>query len=126
MDVMMQLGTFKFIVPEFAYQQWEQQNDYRHNRHDRMNKAPLYHFTGVGEESINLSGNSYLQLGGGRPKTAQLRTMASTGEAYSLIDGKGNILGKYVITNVGESQEIYFTNGIPRRVDFTLNLLRQG
>ena len=52
-----------------------------------------------------------------------LKTMISTGEVSSLIDGNGKNYGKFVITSVDNSIVMAMNNGIPSLISLTLKLL---
>jgi len=54
----------------------------------------------------------------------ELRAMASTGYAFALVDGAGNVYGAFVIEGVDETQSLHTKEGAPRRVEFTINLTR--
>ena len=53
-----------------------------------------------------------------------LRLMAEEGRAWPLLDGTGMIYGMYVISRVSETGSIFFADGTPRKIDFTLSLTR--
>jgi len=44
--------------------------------------------------------------------------------AWPLIDGTGTIYGMFIINNVSETGSLLFSDGTPRRTDFTLKLTR--
>lgn len=63
-------------------------------------------------------------LTGGKLTMTTLRLMAEEGRAWPLLDGTGMIYGMYVISRVSETGSIFFADGTPRKIDFTLSLTR--
>lgn len=41
-----------------------------------------------------------------------------------MVDGNGRMRGLYVIESLSEGQTLFFQDGTPRRIDFTLSLQR--
>jgi phage protein U len=39
-----------------------------------------------------------------------------------LVDGLGNVLGQWVITHIEEKQTTFCSNGLPRKVEFVLDM----
>ena len=50
--------------------------------------------------------------------------MADTGEPFPLVEGTGVVYGSYVITAVNATHSLFWPDGSPRRVEFTLSLKR--
>ncbi|ELD0616756.1 phage tail protein [Escherichia coli] len=89
-----------------------------------IGKRDAFQFLGVGEENITLAGVLYPELTGGKLTMTTLRLMAEEGRAWPLLDGTGMIYGMYVISKVSETGSIFFADGTPRKIDFTLSLTR--
>lgn len=89
-----------------------------------IGKRDAFQFLGVGEENITLAGVLYPELTGGKLTMTTLRLMAEEGRAWPLLDGTGMIYGMYVISRVSETGSIFFADGTPRKIDFTLSLTR--
>lgn len=53
-----------------------------------------------------------------------LRLMANTGKAWPMVEGSGRIYGLWVIESLSETKTVFFRDGTPRRLEFTLNLKR--
>ncbi|HCL9630383.1 TPA: phage baseplate assembly protein V [Escherichia coli] len=94
------------------------------HRAGRSRKRDAYQFLGVGEENMTLAGVLYPELTGGKLTMTTLRLMAEEGRAWPLLDGTGMIYGMYVISRVSETGSIFFADGTPRKIDFTLSLTR--
>lgn len=104
--MMLALGMFVFMRQTLPHQTMQRESDYRWPSNSRIGKRDAYQFLGVGEENITL------------------RLMAEEGRAWPLLDGTGMIYGMYVISRVSETGSIFFADGTPRKIDFTLSLTR--
>lgn len=121
---LMSLGMFIFEVGGFAYSELQRKSDWQHATSPRVGARDATQFTGVGTETINLTGTAYAELTNGRASIDDLRTMADAGEALPLVDGAGTVFGDYVITAIDERHANSLPNGTPRRIDFAIDLLR--
>ncbi len=122
--MMLALGMFVFMRQTLPYQTMQRDADYRWPPNSRVGKRDAFQFLGVGEEKITLSGMLYPELTGGKLTMTTVRLMAEEGRAWPLLDGTGTIYGMYVINNVSESGSVFFPDGTPRKIDFTLSLTR--
>lgn len=122
----MTLGGFQFGLTTAAHDQLQRQSSYRWEKQDRLGREPAMQFLGAGEDKVTLSGVIYPHFRGGLGQLNTMREMAGEGEPLQLIDGMGNVLGRYCIASVQEGQAVYLGPGIPRRIDFTLELTRYG
>ncbi|WP_336933329.1 phage tail protein [Acinetobacter bereziniae] len=119
--MMMILGMFPFSIPTAAYQQLQRSTNWRHPSNSRVGDMPAYQFLGRGEDTISLEGSIVPEFGSQMSITA-LRTMGDTGKAFPLISGTGKVLGLYLINDLQETQTIFFKNGLPRKIEFSLKL----
>lgn len=121
--MMMILGVFVFSLHTAAYQKLERHTQWRHPSLDRVGKLPAYQFTGRGEDSISLEGSIIPEFG--MPQSLfVLRVMANTGKTFALIGGTGKVYGMYAIIGIKETQQYFFKDGTPKRIDFTLDLVQ--
>ncbi|MDV8157480.1 phage tail protein [Acinetobacter bereziniae] len=119
--MMMILGMFPFSIPTAAYQQLQRSTNWRHPSNSRVGDMPAYQFLGRGEDTISLEGSIVPEFGSQMSITA-LRTMGDTGKAFPLISGTGKVFGLYLINDLQETQTIFFKNGLPRKIEFSLKL----
>ncbi|MCL8304583.1 phage tail protein [Pseudomonas putida] len=122
--MMMALGVFIFGLPTLAYQELQRSTEWRHGSTSRIGTNPASQFLGRGEDTITLPGTMLPGLAGSPISLDVLRKMADTGKAWPLIGGTGRIYGIWVITSIGETQQIFFEDGTPRRYEFTISLKR--
>lgn len=77
---------------------------------------------GKGEDTITLKGTTYHELTHSRVTLDQIRAMADTGKAYTLIEGTGKIYGLVIIESLDETKTYFFKDGAARKTDFTITL----
>jgi len=121
---MMCLGQFVFGLKTAPYQSFQHQIGWRHPSNSRVGLRPARQYIGPDDESITLSGVLLPELAGNILALDELRTMADEGDAYVLVDGTGNLYGRYVIESIDETGTVFFRDGTPRRVEFSLALKR--
>lgn len=124
MNVLLSLGLFPFSVATLAHDEFARKTSWRHANVTRVGARDALQFTGPGEDQVTLPGTAYAELSDGRASLDQLRAMADAGAPWPLVDGVGRVLGSYVIVTVDERQSEFFPDGTPRRIDFTVELLR--
>ena len=122
--MMMSIGTFVFALPSLAYQQLQRQMQWRHASSERVGARAAHQFVGVGDETIELSGLLVPDFAGEMASLDQLRAMATTGQAFPLVEGSGLVLGSYVLTAINATHTLFSLNGTPKRIEFTLSLKR--
>lgn len=124
--MMMAFGPYRFTIGTAAYQQLQKTINYRWQAQDRINNNPALQFVGVGEEQIDLEGTIYPHFKGGFNQINNMRNMANLAAPMFLIDGFGRILGKWVIMQIEETNEVFSSNGIPRKINFRISIAKYG
>ena len=119
--MMMILGMFPFSIPTAVYQQLQRSTNWRHPSNSRVGDMPAYQFTGRGEDTISLDGSIVPEVGSQMSITA-LRVMGDTGKAFPLISGAGKVFGLYHIDDLQETQTIFFPDGTPKKIEFSLKM----
>jgi len=122
--MMMALGLYVFSLHTAAYQDFQRQTNWRHPSSSRVGAAPARQYVGKGEDTITLSGLIVPEIAGERLSLDALRLMADTGHAWPLVEGTGRIYGVWVIESISETATLFFKDGAPRRIEFTLTLQR--
>lgn len=122
--MMLALGMFVFSLSTLAYQELQRQTAWRHPSSSRVGAAPARQFIGRGDDSITLPGILFPELAGSKLSLYALRLMANTGKAWPMIEGSGRIYGLWVIESLSETKTLFFRDGTPRRIEFTLSLKR--
>ncbi|RGP54402.1 phage tail protein [Pseudomonas abyssi] len=122
--MMMALGLYVFSLHTAAYQDFQRQTNWRHPSSPRVGAAPARQYVGKGEDTITLSGVIVPEIAGERLSLDALRLMADTGKAWPLVEGTGRIYGVWAIESISETATLFFKDGAPRRIEFTLTLQR--
>ena len=122
--MMLALGMFVFSLSTLAYQELQRQTEWRHPSYSRVGAAPARQFVGRGDDIITLPGIIFPELAGTTLSLDALRLMANTGKAWPMIEGSGRIYGLWVIESLSETKTVFFRDGTPRRIEFTLTLKR--
>ena len=121
---MLQLGPFQFGVSTAAYQTLQRTTEYRWPSQDRFGKGPVLQHVGQGADTITLPGVIYPEWRGGLGQIDDLRKLAAEGKPQTMIDGTGNVLGRWVIERLEEKQAVFADAGVPRKQEFTVQLRR--
>lgn len=121
---LMALGMFIFETGTLAHEEMQRKADWQHARSQRVGARDATQFTGPGDETISLSGSVYTEIADGRVSIDDLRAMADDGDAMPLVDGTGTVFGNFVITAIDERHSFLMADGLPRRIDFGIDLLR--
>ncbi len=122
--MLMALGMFVFSLPTLSYQDLQRQTSWRHPSSSRVGASPAHQYVGQGDDTITVSGVLVPELIGRAQSLEELREMADTGKAWVLASGTGEILGAFVIEDLGTTGTMHIDNGAPRRIDFRLALRR--
>ena len=91
--MLLALGLFAFSIDTLAFDEIARRADWRHATSPRIGARDATQFTGPGVETIALPGSVYLEIADGRVSIDELRRMADTGDAWSLVDGRGYVYG---------------------------------
>ena len=123
---MLALGAFRFSLPTAAYQEFVRTAAYRWPAQARLGRRPARQYAGPGDETITLAGTIYPHYRGGFGQIDAMRAEAGTGRPLRLVTGAGVVLGLWAITRIEETQQAFWDDGRPRRIDFRLELAAYG
>lgn len=121
---LMSLGLFVFGMETAPYNEFSRKMAWRHEETERFMARPAAQYTGPGEDSITISGHLVPELAGSYSALDRLAEMADTGGNWPLMDGLGRVLGWYRIEGLDRAYRDILAGGIPRSIDFTLDLKR--
>jgi uncharacterized protein len=122
--MMMTLGLFVFMLKTVPYQELQLQRSWRFPSNSRVGVRPALQFLGPDNDTITLSGVLLPEITGGRLSLFALEQIAELGRAWPLIEGSGTIYGMFVIESLSQTKAEFFSNGVCRRIEFTLTLKR--
>jgi phage protein U len=134
-DLMMRWGEFKWGVPTSApkYQRMMRTSEYRWTAVDLIGQLAALQYVGPGAETVTLAGlfwphdvqteetfaddfNDALKM------MDNLRAASEDGKPRQLADSRGKVWGEFVMVRVEESHDLFWMNGIPKRISFTVQL----
>lgn len=124
MSSMLSLGLFVFGLETLAYQSFQRSTNWKHPSNARVGRRAGRQYTGPGDDNITLAGVLYPELTGGKLSLAMVRQMAAEGKSWPLMQGTGDFIGLYIIESIDETNTLFFTDGSPRKIEFTLKLER--
>lgn len=124
METMMILGQYAFGLNTAAFQELNRSTEWRWPSQDVFDALPALQFTGYGPDTITLPGIIFPEYWGGTGQVDQLRALGDQARPHTLIDGRGNVLGEFVVTGVQERQSVFGAAGVARRQEFTVTLQR--
>jgi len=124
MSKLMTLGLFVFELTSAPFETIARQTDHRWASKDRAGGPPAQQYVGPGADAITVDGLLMPELTGGNATLDKLREMAAEGKAWILVSGDGRNLGKFFIGGVSQRESHHTSNGLARRIEFTLSLKR--
>jgi hypothetical protein len=124
--ILMALGPFTFGLSTAAYQSLSRDTAHRWASAERIGRRPALQYVGPGAESIELVGVIHPHFKGGLGQLNKMRDLAGRAAGLMLVDGEGNVLGRWCIAAVRERQRLFLPGGAPREQRFNLTLRRFG
>lgn len=119
---MLLLGDFMFSLNSAAPQEINRTTSYNWPAQERVGQLAALQFVGPGEETFELPGVIYPSYRGGLAQIDKLRLQAGKGLPQFLIDGQGNVYGRYVLERIEERRSVFSPLGIPLKIEFSLYL----
>lgn len=123
--VMLGLGGYKFSISTAAYDALSRSTSWRWPAQERAGRAPARQFTGKGDDTVTLTGIIFAEQGG-LGQIEALRKLADTGKPQIMVDQLGFIRGKWCIEQITEKQDSFFSDGVARRQEFSIQLSAYG
>jgi len=122
--MLLAIGLFPFAISTMVHDDLQRRASWKHVTSQRIGARDATQFVGVGTETLSIRGAAYAELSNGRASLDELRTMAGTGNAWSVVDGAGLVYGAFVIEGIDEGLKELGPDGTPRKIDFAIDLLR--
>jgi len=118
------LGLFCFQLDALLYGDYRRRTGWRHAKDPRIGARDAVQFVGPDDDTISLGGSVVPFVHGSFTALDTLSSMADTGATYQFVRGDGRVEGSFVITGLDTQASNLMVDGVPQRVDFTLDLLR--
>lgn len=125
--VILSFGDFKFRVAENAYRDLSRRISFKWSSVERLGQRPALFFDGVSDEMISLSGEIFLtETESPEQSMDQLREIGLKGKPETLVDASGNVLGKWVLTELEGNHRHILDDGRARYIEFSMGLKFYG
>ncbi|SFG08801.1 hypothetical protein SAMN05518801_10756 [Novosphingobium sp. CF614] len=121
---LLSLGMFLFAMDSFLYSDLQRRMAWRHEQSDRFGARPASQFVGPGDDTVTIAGLIVPEVAGSYSAIDRLVEMANTGDNWPLVDGQGQVLGHYRIEGLDSTHRGVMAGGVPRAVDFSMELKR--
>jgi len=118
------LGLFVFDLASLPFNELGRKRDWRHARSERVGARDALQFTGPGQDRVSLQGSIVPGVAGSSVSIETLADMAAQGGVHQLADGTGRVFGGFVIQTLDTRGKHIMDGGVPRWVDFTIELER--
>lgn len=121
---MLQIGSVAFETTGPHYDKLAHHAKATWARQHRFGRRDALQFTGLGEEPVDVSGTIYPDYYAGFSSLAALRSQMS--RPQMVVSGAGDVMGLWVILEVGAEQTFQDPRGRPRKITFSVKLDRYG
>ena len=118
------LGLFVFDMATFPFSDLSRRSAWNHARSARVGARDASQYVGPGDDQVSISGMICPEAAGSYGAIDTLRAMADEGEAWPFVDGTGVVWGNYIITSLDERRASLLVDGVPRKIDFAIELIR--
>ena len=120
------LGDFNFNLRTMTPNTITRSTDYNWSDAEKVGDLPNLQNLGISRDQIEIEGVFYPKFNkiSNYRSLADIRASDLCRMANNLINDSGEILGKFVITSVKETQSYFDEKGRPQKIEFTLSLKR--
>ncbi len=119
---MMTLGSYTFELDTAVFQELKRTTEYLWPSQQRFGSAPAVQSTGLGDDVITLPGVIFPEWFSDTSQLDTMRDLAAEMKPLTMIDGRGNVMGQWVIERVEETQTVFAQAGVARKQEFSLTL----
>lgn len=119
---MIALGPFRFDINRLPFQEMTRSSGYKWAEVPLVGTSPALQYTGKDADTMTLPGVFYPTHSGGLSQLPIMRLAAEQGQALPMSTAFGFFLGLWAIVRIEETQTYFFTDGTPRKVEFTIEL----
>lgn len=130
------LGEFTFELLSLTPEKIERDTAYRWVKQEPIGAGPVFSYLGdkqaaqvPHEDKWTLTGTLYPEFSGRIDHLKKIRDLAAQGKPIRLVYADtqiGQNLGLVIISKIKESRSVFYGDGIPRKIDFTLELEKYG
>jgi len=124
LNTMMVLGIFRFSIDTAAYDSLFTTQDWEWPNQPVIGAYPVLQYTGPSPEERQFKGVILPSFRGGLAQIELMRQQANLGSPLLLVAGTGLILGFWAITHVERYETIFWPDGLPRKIEFNMQIRR--
>lgn len=117
--------SYYFNLSTAGFDTLRRQTNYNVASQDRLTRRTALQAVSKGGESITISGAIFTKKSGSG-QLDRLRNIGYSMTPLNLVTGYGDTLGQWYLTRIEEDQSGLFTDGMPRKQQFTLEFQRYG
>lgn len=117
--------SFYFNLSTAGYDTLRRQTSYNIAAQDRLTRRPALQAVSKGGESITVSGAIFTRKAGA-DQINRLRSIGFAMAPFMLTTGYGEAMGQWYLSRIEEEQSGLFSDGMPRKQQFTLEFQRYG
>jgi phage protein U len=133
-EVLARLGDFSFELLTLVPDKMDRETMYRWVRQEPINAPPVFQYLGANprdetatahQDIWTVAGVLYPEVSGRIDHLKKLRDIALSGKPQRFVYADtvlGQNLGLCIIHRIKESRTIFYGDGIPRKIEFTLEL----
>lgn len=125
-EIMMGLGEYRFSLETATYNALEKVHSWRWTKVERAGRKPAYQFGGADSDTIEMSGKIFPFFKGGQKQIDHMKVEGDKGTPLILVDGLGQIWGKFCLTRVSAKTSKFIKNGLPQKIEFSISLVEYG
>ena len=122
--MLLSLGDFRFSIDTAPLDGSDTNAEYPWASVDRLGKIPQLQAMGQEHRTMTLHGVVITSYKGGAAQIETLRAIAARMEPMELVTGDGRALGRWCVMSIRSSDSHLFTDGVPRRQDYSISLER--
>lgn len=126
MSIILHLGEFMFQTLQDNVRGLDITTDGRLAEQDVLQRIAPVQSLGPGGRTISIDGIILPEHQGGIGQIDALHAAADDGEARGLATGYGRYFGLFKIKRVSEKDSILAYGGLPRKIEFRIDLIRAG
>ncbi|MFM2482795.1 phage tail protein [Celerinatantimonas sp. YJH-8] len=123
-EIMLALDSFSFSVDTATYNELTRTFSWNWASQGRTNNVDLLQFGGSSSPKISLKGQIATSFkNAGTQQIQTLINMANKGKPYSLHSAHGDVMGRWCIQQIQETNSHFGARGVPRFQEFTMDLI---
>ena len=118
------LGNFVFSIKSISPDSLARTSEYNWAERERVGDLPNLQNLGIKLDQIEIAGIFYERFNPSMNSVDSIRASNLVTNANNLITDSGEVIGKFVITQIKETQSFFEKNGKPKKIEFSMTIKR--